>query len=117
MGIVGLVLLLACVNLSGLLLARAAARQREISIRLAIGASRARLVRQFLSESLLLATIGGGIGLVVANWFSDILFGTFADGSNLVLSVAPDWRVVAFTAEVSMVDCVGAGVVSASRIL
>ena len=62
MGIVGLILALACVNLSGLLLARGEARQREVSVRLAIGAARGRLVRQFLTESLVLALIGGRPG-------------------------------------------------------
>ena len=113
MGIVGLVLLLACVNLSGLLLARAAARQREISIRLSIGAGRGRLVRQFLTESLVLAVIGGGIGLVIADWFSGRLFSIFANGNSIVLAVAPDWRVVAFTAGVSVVACVVAGLAPA----
>ena len=113
MGIVALVLLLACVNLSGLLLARAAARRREISIRLAIGASRGRLVRQFLTESLVLAVMGGAIGLVFARWFSARLFATFADGTNLVLSVAPDWRVFTFTAAVSLLACAAAGLAPA----
>jgi predicted permease len=113
MGIVALVLLLACVNLSGLLLARAAARQREISIRLAMGASRGRLVRQFLTESLLLAGIGGGVGIVIANWFSARLVALIANGSNVVLSVAPDWRVLVFTMAVSLAACVGAGLAPA----
>jgi putative ABC transport system permease protein len=113
MGIVGLVLLLACVNLSGLLLARAAARQREISIRLAIGAGRGRLVRQFLTESLVLAAIGGGIGLLMANWFSARLVTLFANGTNLVLSVTPDWRVLAFTSAVSLMACFVAGLAPA----
>jgi predicted permease len=113
MGIVGLILLLACVNLSGLLLARSAARQREISIRLAIGAGRGRLIRQFSIESLVLAVIGGGIGLALAGWFSGMLFALFVNGRDVVLSVAPDWRVLAFTCAVSLLACSVAGLAPA----
>jgi predicted permease len=113
MGIVGLVLMLACVNLSGLQLARAAARQREISIRLAIGAGRGRLVRQFLTESLVLAALGGSVGLTMAGWFSARLFALFVNGRDVVLSVAPDWRVLAFTFAVSLVACCVAGLAPA----
>ena len=113
MGSVSLVLLLACVNLSGLLLARAAARQREIAIRLAIGAGRGRLVRQFLAESLLLAAIGGGIGLLTAGWLAGRLFALFLNGRDAPLSVAPDWHVVAFTGAVAAFACVIAGLMPA----
>jgi predicted permease len=113
MGIVGLILMLACVNLSGLLLARAAARQREISIRLAIGASRGRLVRQLLTESLVLAALGGGVGLAMAVWSSARLFTLFVGGRDVVLSVGPDWRVLAFTCAVSLLACCVAGLVPA----
>ena len=109
MGIVGLVLLLACANLSGLLLARAASRQREISIRLAIGAGRGRLVRQFLAESLLLAALGAAAGLCLSYWFSGVLVKMLADGGTLMLHVATDWRVLAFTCAVSILTCVLAG--------
>jgi predicted permease len=113
MGIVGLILMLACVNLSGLLLARAAARQREISIRLAIGAGRGRLVRQFLTESLVLASLGGAVGLAMAGWFSARLFALFVSGEDVLLSVAPDWRVLVFTCAVSLSACCVAGLAPA----
>ena len=110
MGIVALVLLLACANLSGLLLARAAARQREISIRLAIGAGSGRLMRQFLTESLVLSALGGVAGLLLARWLSGALVTMMANGGTLTaLSTEPDWRVFAFTAAISLLACVLAG--------
>ena len=113
MGIVGLVLMLACVNLSGLLFARAAARQREVSIRLAIGAGRGRLVRQLLTESLLLAAIGGTLGLVLASWLSERLVALFVNGRSVSVSAAPDWRVFAFTALIALVASIVAGLAPA----
>src|SRR5205823_14953769 len=102
MGIVALMLLLACAHLSGLLLARAASRQREISIRLAIGAGGGRLIRQFLAESLVLALLGGSLGLLLAFWFGNGVVTLLANGGTLLLSTAPDWRVLAFTASISL---------------
>jgi predicted permease len=119
MGIVALVLLLACANLSGLLLARASSRQREISIRRAIGAGNGRLTRQFLAESLLLAACGAIAGLAIAQWFGRALVTMMANGDQLPLGVSPDWRIFAFTGAVSLLACIFAGLapgLSAGRV-
>jgi predicted permease len=110
MGIVTMVLLLACANLSGLLLARAASRKREISIRLALGATRGRLVRQFLVESCVLSVLGGVLGILLAYWFSGVLVTMLANGGTLLLSTAPDSRVLAFTCSASLLTSLLASV-------
>jgi predicted permease len=109
MCIVALVLLLACANLSGLLLARASSRQREVSIRRALGAGNGRLARQFLAESMLLAALGAIVGFALAQWFSRALIAMMANGDRLYLSVSPDWRILAFTGAISLLACVAAG--------
>ena len=103
LGAVALTLLIACVNVANLLLARGASREREVAIRAAVGAGRWRLVRQFLTESLLLAALGGGLGLLLATW---LLEGFTALMPKLTLpqeaTVALDFRVVLFTVCVSL---------------
>jgi len=114
---VGLLLLIACANVATLLLARASSRKKEISVRLAVGASRSRLIRQLLTESLLMSLLGGLLGLAFANWGTHALIVLLFSGPNgtATLDVSADSRVLLFTFVVALLTGILFGLAPALR--
>jgi putative ABC transport system permease protein len=116
MGVVGLVLLIACANIASLMLARATARHRELAVRKALGASRVRLIRQLLTECVLLSTMGALLGFLFANWGAALLVGYLSTAKNQVfLDLSVDTRVLGFTAAIAVLTGILFGVLPAFR--
>src|SRR4026207_488588 len=113
LGAVGLVLLIACANVADLLLARSAARQKEIAIRAAMGASGTRVLRQMLTESILLSAIGGMAGLVLSIWLTDVLRSMLPEGAPRREQVGIDYRVLTFALGVSALTGILFGILPA----
>jgi putative ABC transport system permease protein len=116
LGLAGLVLLIACANLANLTLARASTREREMAVRLAIGADRGRLIRQLLAESLLLTGIGAVAGALLAQFLSRYMVAFLSTSSDpLFVDLGADWRVFGFTAGVAVLTCILFGLTPALR--
>jgi predicted permease len=115
MVIVGMVLLIACAKAANLLLARSASRTAEMAVRTAIGARRSRLVRMVLTESVLLAGLGGAFGLLLTLWTAPLILRLKPADLPITLDVAPDWRVLAYTLLVSVVTGIIFGIAPALR--
>ena len=116
MAVVGLVLLIACANVANILLANGAARRKEFAIRLAVGAGRTRLIRQLSTESLLIATVGGVAGVLIAWWGSRTLLLMASDGPDAVpIDVTPNGRILVFTVVASLLSAVVFGIAPALR--
>ncbi len=116
LGITGLVLLIACANIANLMLARSSARQREIAVRLALGASRTRLIRQLFCESALLAAAGAAAGIFLARALSRFLVNLVSTPEEpLFVALTMDWRIFAFTAGLATLTCVLFGLTPAVR--
>jgi putative ABC transport system permease protein len=115
LGAAAFVLLLACANVAHLLLTRASARQREFAIRSALGAARSRLVRQLVTEALLLSVVGGVLGLVIAAWLTDLLPGLSAVHIPRLTELGVDRRVVAVTALLCLLSGLACGTIPALR--
>ena len=113
---VGLVLLIACANLANLFAARGAARAREFGIRAAVGASRGQIIRQLLIESLVIAVLGGGLGLIFALWSREALVALGPAGVERFQNLAFDWRVLGFTSALACLTSVSFGLWPALRI-
>jgi predicted permease len=115
LGMVAVLLVIASGNLASLLISRANAREREMAIRLSIGAGRARIVRQLLAETMLLAAVGGVLGLLLAAWGRDALLSMFATGNTIDLDTGFDWRVLGFSIAITLLTGLLAGVGPALR--
>jgi predicted permease len=116
LGMVAVVLLIACANVANLSFARGTAREREVAVRLSLGASGARLVRQMVTESALLAVAGGALGVAVAAFTTKLITSAFAVGeSPIIVDAGLSWRVLAFTAALSLVTTLFVGLAPALR--